>query len=115
MSFTILAHSNSICYWSPFKCCLLFEPVQMSFAIGAHSNVMCNWSPFKYEILRRFSGDSQEILRRFSGDSQEILRRFSGDAQEILIDSQEWKDSPIQLSFTLGAHSNDICYLSPFK
>src|SRR5712692_8103154 len=78
----------------------------MSFAIGAHSNVICKWSPLKCEFLRRFSGDSQEILRRFSGGSQEILRRFSGDAQEILIDFQEWNDSPIQMSFANGAHSN---------
>src|SRR5712692_4919808 len=112
----------------PFKCHLLLEPIQMSFANGAHSNVICKWSPFKCEFLRRFSGDSQEILRRFSGDSQEILRRFSGDsqeilrrfsggsqeilrrfsgdAQEILIDFQEWNDSPIQMSFANGAHSN---------
>src|SRR6266851_629860 len=86
----------------PFKCHLLLEPIQMSFANGAHSNVS-------------FLGDSQEILRRFSRDSQEILRRCSGDPQEIHIDFQEWNDSPIQMSFTIGAHSNAICNWSPFK
>src|SRR6266851_1478231 len=104
MPFIIGAHSNVICNWNPFKCHLQLEPIQMSFANGAHSNVSSLVD--SQEILRRFSGDSQEILRRFSGGSQEILRRFSGDAQEILIDFQEWNDSPIQMSFANGAHSN---------